>query len=92
MDFGGDDAATATELTGDEDRIANTQLLPVALGDLLGYLDLLESGLHSWPGVPRVGGGEGDSQQEDRIAIAASVSEGIVGKDSAEEHAIQFQP
>jgi hypothetical protein len=91
MDFGRDDATATTEVSGDEDRLAELKILEMALGNPLGDLDLLKSRLHSRPGVSRVGGREGDPQQEDRIAVAISVLFGIVSEDSAEEHAIQSQ-
>jgi hypothetical protein len=88
VDFGGDDAATAAELTRDEDRLAYTQLLPVALGDHLGNLDLLKGRLLSWPGVSRVGRRKSNSQEDGSIAIATSISHGIVSQHPTEEHAI----
>lgn len=81
VDLSGDDAAVAAvQLATDEDRIAGTQRLAIPSGDVLGDLDLT----HKPPScLPRVGSGENDQQQRDRISIGVRLFYGLGNEDSA---------
>jgi hypothetical protein len=85
VDFGGDDATAAAELTGDEDRSAGAQLFGMTTDNVLWHLNLATRRFQSLLRVLRIGSGEGHQQQRHGVPVAAFVSLRVGREDSTEK-------
>jgi hypothetical protein len=79
VDFSSDDATvTVTQLAGDKDRVAGTQLLAIPLGNVVGDFDLTHQPFSC---LPRVRVGNDDQQLSDRIAVGVLARHRFGNKD-----------
>lgn len=80
--------APATELTGDEDRPASSQLLAVDFGNLPGHFDLAARRFGSLCAFAVVGCRKCHQKQRHRLAVTPPIALGVGGEDSAEVQAV----